>query len=148
MGVAKWEWNLWWLSIFCENVKWERFWPFLIERHPDPQILNQLFYGPIWKDVALKGFGSATQNMLKSTPDRWLALILFGNKNPYSLQYLFHQKSSQKCLIILSEMHALTKQYLRMKRKGILSQALSMFSRNTLSHSSLLLSYILRSPWK
>ena len=34
MGVAKWERYLWWLSLFCESVKWERFWPFLIERSP------------------------------------------------------------------------------------------------------------------
>ena len=26
--------GLWWLSLLCENVKWERFWPYLIERPP------------------------------------------------------------------------------------------------------------------
>ena len=30
MVVAKWERDLWWLSLVCENVKWEQFWPFLI----------------------------------------------------------------------------------------------------------------------
>ena len=96
--------------------------------------------------VALEVGGFAAQNMPKSTPDRSLALILFDNKSPYSLQYSFYQKTSQKVSDYLSEMHALTKQYLRINRKGILLQALSMFSRNTLSHSSLLLSYILSTP--
>ena len=34
MGVAKWDRDLWWLSLLCENVKWERVWPFLIELPP------------------------------------------------------------------------------------------------------------------
>ena len=34
MGVAKWGRDLRWLSLFCENVKWERFSPFLIESPP------------------------------------------------------------------------------------------------------------------
>ena len=44
--------------------------------------------------VALGVGGFAAQNMPKSTPDRWLALILFGKESPYSLQYSVHQKSS------------------------------------------------------
>ena len=35
MGVAKWEQDLWWLSLFCENVKWARFWLFPIKRPPN-----------------------------------------------------------------------------------------------------------------
>ena len=28
MRVAKWQRDLWWLSLFCESVKWEQIWPF------------------------------------------------------------------------------------------------------------------------
>ena len=46
--------------------------------------------------VALEVGGFAAQNMPKFTPDRSLALTLFDNKSPYSLQYSCYQKTSQK----------------------------------------------------
>ena len=34
MGVVKWKRDLWWLLLFCENMKWERFWPFPYRKIP------------------------------------------------------------------------------------------------------------------
>ena len=40
MGVANWEWDLWWLSLFCESVQWELICPFSNWKTP-------MF--PLWK---------------------------------------------------------------------------------------------------
>ena len=44
MWVAKWERDLWWLSLFCESLKWEHFDHFLIERPPWHTIMESIIH--------------------------------------------------------------------------------------------------------
>ena len=45
MGVAKWEQDIRPLSLFCESVMWEQFWPFLIKRPLGLYMLQKNYCG-------------------------------------------------------------------------------------------------------